>query len=139
MTIETTIAENTAAIIKLTAVWAQLVDQGVKASASAAAGEAVSAGGKVVKQGKPAAPPADSPAASTASSKPEKELAEAPTLEYVTVQKAIVALAAKHGRAAALAALEPFGVANGKELKPEQWAAALAAVLVATVADAEVA
>lgn len=134
--LENAIAENTAAIKALTAVWQALVDQGAKAASAASAGDTTTAGGKVVKPGK-AATSADTTPASTASSSKEKE--SPPALEYPTVQKAIVALAAKHGREAALATLKPFGVTSGKDLKAEQWAEALVAVEAATAAEAEVA
>jgi hypothetical protein len=47
-------------------------------------------------------------------------------LEYAPVGAAITAYAAKHGRQAALEKLARFGVKTGKELKPEQFAQALA-------------
>ena len=46
---------------------------------------------------------------------------------YEPVGKAITTFAAKHGRDATLAKLAELGVKSGKELKPEQYAAALAA------------
>lgn len=66
----------------------------------------------VQKVDTPAAPAVEAPAAVT---------------EYAPVGAAITAFAAAHGRQAALAKLAEFGVKSGKELKPDQWAAALAA------------
>lgn len=47
--------------------------------------------------------------------------------EYAPVGAAITAYAAAHGRQATLDKLAQLGVKSGKELKPDQWAAALAA------------
>lgn len=53
--------------------------------------------------------------------------APAAVTEYAPVGAAITAYAAAHGRQATLDKLAQLGVKSGKELKPDQWAAALAA------------
>ena len=65
----------------------------------------------------------DKPAASSASS----SAPAASPLAYEPVGKAITTYAAKLGRDAALRVLGTFGVKSGKELKPEQYQAALEA------------
>lgn len=139
MTIESTIAENTAAILKLTEVWAKLTDQ----AKNIKPGEKVTAGGKsptpvedTENVGAPAKGKAS--AASTASSKTAKE-SPAPATEGPTrddVSKAIVSLAAKTDRATALAVLEPFGATSGKTVTDEDLAAVHEAVT-AALAEAE--
>jgi hypothetical protein len=144
MSLEQSIQENTAAVLKLCEVWAALTAKGQAIEKAGTADKGLAAGGTVVKPGKDAAAAGSKSGASTASSSKEKESPEKivedkPALEYATVSKAIVSLAAKHGRPAALAVLEPFGVTSGKDLKPEQWAEALAAAETALEAEAEVA
>lgn len=51
----------------------------------------------------------------------------APAVDYPTVQAAILKVANAKGREAALEILSGFGAKAGKELKPEQYEAALAA------------
>ena len=143
MSLEQALAENTAAIKELTAVWAKLNAQANKVDASGAtevtaAGKAVAAKTEAAatpkaekaaathKEEKPAATAkAASPSASTASSSTPAE--SAPALDYAPVGAAITAYAAKHGRDDTIAKLGEFGVSSGKALKPEQYADALAA------------
>lgn len=76
----------------------------------------------------PAAQSAETPApASTAAtSDPETET---PAVDYPTLQKAVFALANAKGRDAVIGLMkDTFNVGSAKELKPEQWAPALAAV-----------
>ncbi len=56
---------------------------------------------------------------------------QAPAVDYPTVQKAVLNLANSKGRDAALEVLAGFNVKSGKELKPEQYEAVLAALNVA--------
>lgn len=87
---------------------------------------------KVVKAEKPKAVVADPTPATTA----EKPAATQPTaaavaadapatkaLDYATDVSPKIALAAKHNRAAVVAALSKFGVAKGTELAADKWAA----------------
>lgn len=89
---------------------------------------------KAPKTSKPAAEPvvaqpqttagreeAQAPAAAVAQSDP------VPTVEYAVLQKAVFALAAK-SREAAAAIARSFGVKTFKELRPELWGEAYAAV-----------
>lgn len=63
----------------------------------------------------------EAPAASTASS--------SAAVDYPTLQKAVFALANSKGRDSVIGLMkDTFGVGSAKELKPEQWADALAAV-----------
>lgn len=136
MTIESTIAENTAAILKLTEVWEKLTDQ----AKNIKPGEKVTAGGKSLTtvEDTGATAKGKASAASTASSKTAKE-SPAPATEGPTrddVSKAIVSLAAKTDRATALAVLEPFGATSGKTVTDEDLAAVHEAVT-AALAEAE--
>lgn len=143
MSLEQALAENTAAINNLAAVWAKLNAQANKVDASGAT-EVTAAGKAVVakteaaatpkvekaaatpKEEKPAATAkAASPSASTASSQKPAESAAAP--DYAPVGAAITAYAAANGRDATLAKLSAFGVTSGKALTPDQYEAALAA------------
>lgn len=135
MSLEQALAENTAAINNLAAVWAKLNAQANKVDASGAA-EVTAAGKAVVAKTEKAAatPKAEKPAAttaatsttaSTASSSKPAESAAAP--DYAPVGAAITAYAAANGRDATLAKLSAFGVTSGKALTPDQYEAALAA------------
>jgi hypothetical protein len=70
-----------------------------------------------------ATPAASSPTAAVAvADVPEKkEPVSQKQLDYATDVSPKIATAAKHNRAAVVAALSKFGVAKGTELKPEQW------------------
>ena len=135
MSLEQALAENTAAIKELTAVWAKLNAQANVVDKSGAtevtaAGKAVTAktekAAATPKAEKPAAATeASTPSASTASS--QKAAESAPALDYAPVGAAITAYAATNGRDATIAKLGEFGVSSGKALKPEQYEAALAA------------
>lgn len=78
-----------------------------------------------VKAAKPKAPKEEPPAQVEAAA-PEPEQ-EKPSIDYPTVQAAILKVANAKGRDAALGLLTKFNVKAGKELKPEQYEAALAA------------
>lgn len=129
MSIEQALAENTAAIKELIAVWGKLNAQAKVVNAKVEAGESgtITAGGKPVAEVKPAAaekPKAEKPKAEP---KPEPQAEAAPALDYAKVGAAITAFAAANGRDATIAKLGEFGVTSGKALKPEQYADALAA------------
>lgn len=125
MSLEQALADNTAAIKELIAVWGKLNAQANKVSAKVEAGETgpITAAGKPVAEVKPAA--AEKPKAEP-KAEPKKEAA-APVADYAPVGAAITAFAAANGRDATLAKLEAFGVTSGKNLKPEQYADVLAA------------
>lgn len=136
MSLEQALAENTAAIKSLTAAWLALTANAEKAKAGLAAGEGVDAGGVPIVPGKsttktttapakdkPAAAPS-APAAPAAAAASSGEDANAPSYEQVA--KAINAFVASAGKPAAIAKLAELGVKTGKELKPEQYAEALA-------------
>lgn len=119
MSIEQALAENTAALHALTALLGKL---GIVPPAAAAEPTA-----KVEK------PKAEKPKAEKPAPAPAAEPAAAAT-DYAPVGAAITAYAAANGREAAIAKLATFGVKSGKELKPDQYAAALAAFSAAEVA-----
>lgn len=139
MSLEQALAENTAAIKSLTAAWLALTANAEKAKAGLAAGEGVDAGGVPIVPGKsttkpaakeaakeaakPAAAPS-APAAPAAAAASSGEDANAPSYEQVA--KAINAFIASAGKPATIAKLAELGVKTGKELKPEQYAEALA-------------
>lgn len=106
MSIEQALAENTAALHALTAVLGKL---GIAPPAQIAL--PVDASPKVEK------PKVE---------KPKAEKAAPAVLDYALVGAAITSYAAVNGREAALAKLATLNVKSGKELKPEQYAAALA-------------
>jgi len=134
MSLEQALAENTAAIKELTAVWSKLNAQ-ANAVDKMPADTVVKAGPVevVAKPEKAVAPKAEKaavtkPAASTTASTASSSTADAaPAVDYAPVGAAITAYAATHGRDATIAKLGDFGVASGKALKPEQYEAALAA------------
>lgn len=72
-------------------------------------------------------------AAATSTPAPTEETKESPasSIDYTSVQKAVFALANAKGRDAALAVIGTFGKASAKELAPEQYEAALAALTAA--------
>jgi phage tail tape-measure protein len=117
-----TAAEAAAALLKFNGT-APAVAQQVEAKR-----EAVKAA-----QPKPAKAPKEEkpePVAEQPAPAPEPEQA-APAVDYPTVQKAVLNLANSKGRDAALGVLAGFNVKSGKELKPEQYEAVLAALNVA--------
>lgn len=139
MSLEQALADNTAAIRELVAVWSKLSATAGKIDAVKQPGDTITAGGTPVATVK-----ADKP---KAESKPEvkKETAEAPkpvaessapattdapaasSVDYPTLQKAVFALAGK-SREAAAAVAASFGVKTFKELDAEKWGEALGAV-----------
>lgn len=129
MSIEQALAENTAAIKELIAMWGKLnaqaktVDKAPAETTVTAAGKPVEA--KVEKAGEK--PKAEKPAAVEKDKAESKPKAEAPVADYAPVGAAITAFAAANGRDATLAKLAEFGVTSGKALKPEQYADVLAA------------
>lgn len=137
MSLEQAIQENTAAVRELISVWGKLTAQAVTVD-KAPADTKVEAAGKSVKaapeKAKPAAEPT-APAASAAStaSTPEAKA----TVDYPTLQKAVLSLASK-SREAAMETAAGFGVKTFKELPEAKWAAALDAVN-AKLAELEVA
>lgn len=130
MSLETALAENTAAINNLIAVWSKLNAQADSLD-KAPADTVIKAAGKSVKAA-PAAAKAETkePAASTApaaTAAPTASSTISPEEAYIPVGKAITTFAAANGRDATLAVLSTFGVTSGKALKPEQYEAVLAA------------
>lgn len=102
-----------------------------KATAKADAAPTKTADGPAPTAESAAAPAPASTAATTdpkpasAAAAPAPTTATAASPSYEPVGKAITTYAATHGRDAALAKLAELGVKSGKELKPEQYAAAL--------------
>ena len=131
MSIEQALAENTAAIKELIAVWGKLTSQAASVKAKVDAGETsvIAAGGAPVAEVKPAAAekPKATPKPAAEAKKEEPKAEAAPALDYAKVGAAITAFAAANGRDVTLAKLAEFGVKSGKELKPEQYADVLAA------------
>ena len=135
MSLEQALAENTAAVRELIAVWSKLTAQANKVD-KAPADTPVTAAGKPVKaKVEAAAKAADTPAVTApaqqepAQSAPAADSPSEPAVDYPTLQKAVFALANAKGRDAVIGLMkDTFGVGSAKELKPEQWADALAAV-----------
>lgn len=98
---------------------------------AAASGKATAKGGaapgKTAAEKAPAAESvaAEPPASTAAASSPAP--AQAPTIEYTVLQKAVFTLAGK-SREAAAAVAASFGVKTFKDLPSDKWADALAAV-----------
>ncbi|MBG0871854.1 hypothetical protein H0X91_17950 [Burkholderia sp. 9777_1386] len=144
MSIEKTIAENTAAVLKLTetllalnlqpiaarpeAESAKKPDAGKETPArtprTAAAGDASEKKGASSESGASSAgdaPPADEPAAQTT---PD---ADAAPVTYEQASAAVTGLAKTKGRAVAIDVLKKFGATKLPEVKPEQFAALIKA------------
>lgn len=121
MSLELAINENTAAVkalaelmLKLTSGAVQVTAQTIEAAKSATPKAEAKAEAKAVKvEAKTEAAPAQ-----------VKE--EAAAVTYDDVKKAILAYQTANGREATIAALKSFGAAKGTDLKPEQFADALA-------------
>lgn len=76
-----------------------------------------------------AEPKPEAAAAATPAAEPEATTSSASSVDYPTLQKAVFALANAKGRDAVVNLLkDQFSVGSAKELKPEQYADALAAV-----------
>ena len=126
--LEQALIDNTAALRELVAIWTRRAATYAAATPPAAddvqktdaTAEAPAAPAKPAKA-KPA------PAAQDVQKMDAPAHAAAPAIDYAQVGPAITAYAAAHGRQATLDKLASFGVKSGKELKPEQYAAALAA------------
>jgi hypothetical protein len=71
--------------------------------------------------------PATTAAPAASSTASEQPAADAPAPTIADVNAAIIGLAKGKGRDAAVAVLKEFGVAKAPELKPEQYAAVVAA------------
>lgn len=138
MSIEKTIAENTAAVIKLTETLLALNLQPAAAQPEAEAAkkpdaptEAAARTPRTAVAGDASdekdansdggAPPADEPAAQTAS-----DADEAP-VTYGQASAAVTGLAKTKGRAVAIDVLKKFGASKLPEVKPEQFAALIKA------------
>lgn len=154
MSLEQALADNTAALVKLTEAWLKLAGTATAINSVAQPGDTIAAGGKPVAEvkaakadkpkaepkpevaadPKPAAEPStqEAPAAQTASSDEASK-----SVDYPTLQKAVFALAGK-SRDAAAAVASSFGVKTFKELDASKWGEALAAVN-AKVAELEAA
>lgn len=135
MSLEKALAENTAAIVKLTQAWLALASNAQAVATEAKPGDTIPAGGKpiaTVKEDKPKAEPkkeaAEAPKPVVAPSAPETTAAPAASsIDYATLQKAVFALAGK-SREAAAAVAASFGVKTFKELDADKWGEALGAV-----------
>ena len=134
MSLESAIAENTAALAKLSALIAELTARPpIPDAPTATVAPAASAPRKTKAepQGEAPAPTAAAPAASapTAEAAPAaapSQSADAPAITYDQLKPKIVALA-KRDRAAAEQLLARFGAKVGTDLKPEQYSDVLAA------------
>lgn len=138
MSLEQALADNTAAIKALTealftrmAMTEALFARMGGATAGNVETPAPEKGKGEKGAGKPAAqkaPPAATQTTAAAAAAPEKkDDASAPALVYETVAGKIRQVAREKGREATIAMLAKFGVTNGQELKPEQWADCIAA------------
>ena len=133
MSLEQALADNTAAVRELIAVWSKLTAQATKVD-KAPAETPVTAAGKPLKAAteaaaKAAATPA-APAPAPVEAAPSAPAAASPSetsVDYPTLQKAVFALAGKSREAAASVAAS-FGVKTFKELSQDRWAEALGAV-----------
>lgn len=136
MSLEQALADNTAAIRELVAVWSKLSNTAQAVQEKAKPGDTITAGGKPVaevKADKPKAEPKKEPAAEAPKpaaepSAPETTAAPAASsVDYATLQKAVFALAGKSREAAASVAAS-FGVKTFKDLDASKWGEALGAV-----------
>lgn len=146
MSLEQALADNTAALVKLTEAWLKLSGTAQAIGAIAQPGDVIAAGGKPVAEVKADKPKAEKPKAEpkpevAADPKPVAEPSEpeapaaqtassseaSPSVDYPVLQKAVFALAGK-SRDAAAAVAAGFGVKTFKELPADQWADALATV-----------
>ena len=141
MSLEQALADNTAALVKLTEAWLKLSGTAQAIAAIAQPGDVIAAGGKPVAEVKADKPKAESKAKVAADPKPAAEPSEpeapaaqtassseaSPSVDYPVLQKAVFALAGK-SRDAAAAVAAGFNVKTFKELPADQWADALAAV-----------
>lgn len=153
MSLEQALADNTAALVKLTEVWLQIASTAAPTAAApkvvdspkAAAGAASPATATKAAAPEKKTPASDtSPTANSAAASGASEgnaaagsfAQEAPAaqtasssepVEYPVLQKAVFALAGKN-REAAGAVAASFGVKTFKELSADKWADALAAV-----------
>lgn len=109
MSLEIALAENTATMKQLI----ELLKGGIPAAEEP----------KKTRKPRGEAPPEPEAPAAAAPAAPEPPAA--PAVEYKAVADAITRLVAKD-RAAAVEILAGFGVKRGPDLKPEQWADALA-------------
>ena len=109
MSLEIALAENTATMKQLI----ELLKGGIPAAEEP----------KKTRKPRGEAPPEPEAPAAAAPATPEPPAA--PAVEYKAVADAITRLVAKD-RAAAVEILAGFGVKRGPDLKPEQWADALA-------------
>jgi hypothetical protein len=138
MSLEAVIQENTNVMRELIAVWSKLNKQAVAIDNSDAVDTVVAAGTPVVaKPEKVAKAETKATKTETKASEPETKPVEAetqpaaddaPAIAVADVNAAIIGLAKAKGRDAAVAVLGEFKVAKVPELKPEQFAAVLAAV-----------
>ena len=127
MSLEQALAANTAAIEKLTALLAHpatvISPQPIgSAQPTPPADLPAAAATDKPRRGRP--PAAASPAPAEQPKIPAS--IDAPAVKYEDVRAAVLGLAEKKGHTAAVAVLAGLGVKSAKELKPEQYAEALA-------------
>lgn len=127
MSLEQALAANTAAIEKLTALLAHpatvISPQPIgsaQPTSPADVGQAPAADRP--RRGRPPTAATPVPTEQPKSTPP----ADAPAVKYEDVRAAVLGLAEKKGHTAAVAVLAGLGVKSAKELKPEQYAEALA-------------
>ena len=132
MSLEATIAENTAAIRELIAAIANGIPTTAAQVAAVAAEAPKKEKGKatVPANGASSTSAETSPATGAAAQTPAAESAPtapaAASVTYDEVKAAILKLSQAKGREQVVAALTEFGVAKGPELKPEQFAGFIA-------------
>lgn len=133
MSLEQALADNTAAIRELVAVWSKLNAQATAIDKSEKVEQVVAAGKPVVAKTEKAAKvekaeAVEAPKPDAEPSAPETTAAPAASsVDYPTLQKAVFALAGKSREAAASVAAG-FGVKTFKELDASKWGEALGAV-----------
>jgi 2-oxoglutarate dehydrogenase E2 component (dihydrolipoamide succinyltransferase) len=120
MSLEQALADNTAALRELAALFANSKLPPVPAPVPEPTPAPAAKAPAPKPEPKPEPKPAPKP-------EPKPEVKAAPAaLDYAAVGTAITAYAAKHGREATLTKLGALGVKSGKELKPDKYAEALA-------------
>lgn len=127
MSLEQALQENTAAIKELIAAW--LKAGGVPVAAAPAESEQPEQKAETKNKAKAALLAAKPKPEPKPEPEPQPEPQTEPTVDYPTLQKAVFALANAKGRDAVVELIKAeFGVGSAKELKPGQWADALAKV-----------
>lgn len=122
MSLELAIKENTEAVRLLTELMTKITSGAVVVATNTA--EILDA--EIAKATKASTTPKAETKPAKTEAAPAQVKSEAAAVTYEDVKKAILAFQQANGREATLATLKAFGAARGTDLKPEQYAEALA-------------